>query len=247
MLFVQRTASVTDAFWFFTECCYVCFRQRLDISGCLLHQLWESYSAVKCLTHTVSMWCLTVRVRSVLRRLKAREKKSIDEIRQYTHTHTHRTHANTFSHHTQGNRARIMLDIIFYLLLILFTSRCQFEWQVAEHFRVCLLASTWACQSLTAIHSVCGREAAPRWFAAVCLSWKCSASAGQERKRRGRGGGGGGWWKGGWGPHGPLPARRLEDFTPFHLKNGNVTARYIFPTIGIWASGLFISFPTILV
>lgn len=52
---------------------------------------------------------------------------------------------------------------------------------------------------------------------------------------------------GGWGPYGPLPAWRLEDFTPFHLKNGNVTARYISPTIGIWASGLFISFPTILV
>jgi len=44
----------------------------------------------------------------------------------------------------------------------------------------------------------------------------------------------------GGGPHGPLPARRLEDFTPFRLKNGNVTARYISPTIGIWASALFI-------
>lgn len=92
--------------------------------------------------------------------------------------------------HTPRSRARITLDIIFYLLLILFTSRCQFEWQVAEHFRVCLPASTWACQSLTAIHSVYGREAAPRWFAAVCLSWKCSASAGQERKRKGGGGDG---------------------------------------------------------
>lgn len=26
-------------------------------------------------------------------------------------------------------------------------------------------------------------------------------------------------------------------FTPFHLKNGNVTARYVSPTIEIWASG----------
>lgn len=110
----------------------------------------------------------------------------------HTHTNTH-THLHTCSHHTQENGARIMLDIIFYLLLILFTSRCQFEWQVAEHFRVCLLASTWGCQSLTGIHSVCRREAAPRWLAAVCLSWKCSASAGQERKR-GRGRVGGGLW-----------------------------------------------------
>lgn len=75
-------------------------------------------------------------------------------------------------------------DHFFYLLLILFTSHCQFEWQVAEHFRVCLLSSTWGCQTLTGIHSVCRREAAPRWVAAVCLSWKCFASAGQERKRR---------------------------------------------------------------
>lgn len=98
-----------------------------------------------------------------------------------------RVHLHTCSHHAHGIHARTALDIIFYLLLILFTSRCQFEWQVAEHFRVCLLASTWGCQSLTGIHSVCRREAAPRWFAAVCLSWKCSASAGQERKREGGG------------------------------------------------------------
>lgn len=26
-------------------------------------------------------------------------------------------------------------------------------------------------------------------------------------------------------------------FSPFHLKNGNVTARYVSPTIEIWASG----------
>lgn len=79
---------------------------------------------------------------------------------------------------------------------------------MAEHFRVCLLASTWGCQSLTAIHSVCRREAAPRWFAAVCLSWKCSASAGQERKRRGMRGVGG--WRGGMGSSwtSPSPASR---------------------------------------
>lgn len=115
------------------------------------------------------------------------------------HRHAH-AHSHTFSHHTQENCARITY-IIFYLLLILFTSRCQFEWQVAEHFRVCLLASTWGCQSLTGIHSVCRREAAPRWLAAVCLSWKCSASAGQERKREG-----GGEWGSSWTS--PSPASR---------------------------------------
>lgn len=63
--------------------------------------------------------------------------------------HCKQTHRPTCTHShivlTQERKrgkksARIMLDIIFYLLLILFTSRCQFEWQVAEHFRVCLLA-----------------------------------------------------------------------------------------------------------
>lgn len=47
------------------------------------------------------------------------------------------------------------------------------------------------------------------------------------------------------GPGGSLPVRRLEDFTPFHLKNENVTAGYISPTIGIWASGLFLLFLTL--
>lgn len=153
------------------------------------------------------------------------------------------TFAPVLTSHSGKLRTYNVGDHFFYLLLILFTSHCQFEWQVAEHFRVCLLSSTWGCQTLTGIHSVCRREAAPRWVAAVCLSWKCFASAGQERKRRS----GGVLVVGGWGPYGPLPAWRLEDFTPFHLKNGNVTARYISPTIGIWASGLFISFPTILV
>lgn len=82
------------------------------------------------------------------------------------------------------NCTRNAPDIIFYLLLILFTSCCQFEWQVAEHFRVCLLASTWGCQSLTGILSVCRREVVPRWLDAVCLSWKCAASAGQARRSR---------------------------------------------------------------
>lgn len=66
----------------------------------------------------------------------------------------------------------------------------------------------------------------------------CVCRAGEKERERE----GGGWavvLVGDGGPHGPLPARRREDFTPFHLKNGNVTARYISPTIGIWASGLF--------
>lgn len=107
---------------------------------------------------------------------KARRRWSKAEWVWRKHTHGHAC--------AQENCTRTALDIIFYLLLILFTSRCQFEWQVAEHFRVCLLASTWGCQSLTGIHSVCRREAAPRWLSAVCLSWKCSASAGQQREGR---------------------------------------------------------------
>lgn len=83
--------------------------------------------------------------------------------------------------HTHDSR----YHFFFYLLLILFTSRCQFEWQLAEHFRVCLPASTWSCQSMTGIHSHCRSEAAPRWPADVWLSWKCSASAGQWRKGKG--------------------------------------------------------------
>lgn len=96
------------------------------------------------------------------------------------------THTRAPQCRNQESRATIAQDIIFYLLLILFTQRCQFEWQLAEHFRVCLPASSRSCQGLTGIHSLCRRKAAPRWLAAVCLFRKCSASAGQRGKREKR-------------------------------------------------------------
>lgn len=134
---------------------------------------WKSASEYW--AHATSTWSLADRVRWVRRRLKGPWRVLLSRARARlprrrilkSHSGIPCTH-NTVYH-------------FFYLLLILFTSRCQFEWQVAEHFRVCLLASTWACQGLTGIHSVCRIEAAPRWFAAVCLSWKCSASTGQQR------------------------------------------------------------------
>lgn len=151
--------------------CCIYMRLRKSDVDCVSWKSASEYWA-----HATSTWSLADRVRWVRRRLKGPWRALLPRARACLPSRRiHKSHSGIPCTYNTG------YHFFYYLLLILFTSRCQFEWQVAEHFRVCLLASTWACQGLTGIHSVCRIEAAPRWFAAVCLSWKCSASTGQQR------------------------------------------------------------------